>query len=1107
MEIWHLGGDMKGKSVEVNNADKSRKLRVPEDDVVLERRRFSRQGRRNFKNKALAHFDDYNFKNVEVPYDFETMTYLVHLQNRSPCLRYVFTPGSSQLITNQLFYIHKLSNRLDCPVFFIFPAHPDSDALIFLVGVIYQTHVLIINPQGENLSEDMSNLFTNLFKPSDDGVNAFRFYLCSNQLINDVENTFSIGPLCVEIFKALAVRPQTLLSDMEVWSKFPVNHLKSCFDLKYYPVSLPSLESLSEFSQKISEIRARHYLGLQEWPLKVLMETRPNEYASIENQNMVIECYATNAPEQVLLKELVNEEFPAEALHEHESVKSLKILFETKLDHNHAVKGFLDKKLNSYHETYNLGALTYLAHMEQFTTCIKYVFTSGVYESFIKQLWHLNTLASQFDCPAIFISPEPSTSENSNYVVGVLYRNQLLFINPQGDVLKESEKMTKILMLLSHKDSDYHFINRVYISTNIIQCDTDKECSRGPICVEILFALTKIIQDIKRSFDAWSHIQDEKNCYTLKYFSVDISSFFSDELRNLELPRVVQQLEGVRNKHASYLEHEFPQDIIGLEAQNHYLSEIVLKAPEQLLINSLTQMEISWMSPELRKLREKLGKRLLTPANFSVINKDDREKTEPKLIQMCQSILVVSNYIKLLIKWFDEELLQYFHAFYSVKSYAFKHELHPDTAYTEEEKKSRCEDLFDILSSERLALNTKYTYTPALKEFYDFSDVSERRLFLKTKIHLTKSNRDFIRFGALEDAIELGEILNKDDSEILTHLTGYSEPGIEYPLLCGQKSGLEEFIQSIVLVVEFSSVDADFKFEGIVRAVNLARHLISILNDIRFMIRRGCFFISKTLQTFALPKEYGEPSQLFSVVKNVNEMLNDVDTWCRENENYRDLRGLFMQHTVPTLSHNTRSSLEKIYPAFALKSPLNDFLNDWLAFQDAFIKQHKLKENIFSSKRIGLHKLKKGDDPNKLCPLNKIDTTRLRILAIIESARSTLTTIIKNLHDALFAVPDINYRTAINLLRWNIEVVCSDHYDERLRKERETENPPAQQAAVSSHSPRTVRNQPVPSSPRRVAASSPVRLSESPQSLVGRINTMIDTNNKGANLDSTFGGK
>ncbi len=247
-----------------------------------------------------------------------------------------------------------------------------------------------------------------------------------------------------------------------------------------------------------------------------------------------------------------------------------------------AVRKFQD--IRSFDEDYSIGTLTYLINM-QLSSCLKYVFKSGISNQFIDQLRYLKFLIDEFKCPALFISPAPAEMDSSHFICGVLYDNALLLINPLGESL--TKDAIEILRRISDKSSAGHIVETLFISTDKLQKDPDGLFSCGPICVEVVSVLSKRLEEIRFEFAKWKQIPQEKGKVVdqLLYQPVSIRSLcVNDQLESMDTKNAQDVIGEIRLVHFDSL---CALELSNRDGNSEVNFDGLMNSPEQVLIFKL----------------------------------------------------------------------------------------------------------------------------------------------------------------------------------------------------------------------------------------------------------------------------------------------------------------------------------------------------------------------------------------------------------------------------------------------------------------------------------------------------------------------------------------
>lgn len=315
--------------------------------------------------------------------------------------------------------------------------------------------------------------------------------------------------------------------------------------------------------------------------------------------------------------------------------------------HNKAVAHFCEhsndgkKSLLKYTENYDIITLRYLIHLDRQQHCLRYVFTTGVHEPFISQIKHLNILANSFNCPALFVTPSPGTFNSSHFICGAIWNNQLLIINPLGE--KQNQNSIDVLKTLS-ADDERTIFNRIYISTDVLQHDVGGQFSCGPICVEIIKALSTSVDLIVEHFDQWQAITHDKQIEHngLHYAPVSIASLcLTPALFSMTPDNAKSTIEQIRSSHKHLLHNHPILALMGFDhqyipptyVQNQFLDECVMKAPEQVIIHRLAFEQLSLFELDSLPVYQRLQSQIISARPQPKLNLDelDFQPTEEQI--------------------------------------------------------------------------------------------------------------------------------------------------------------------------------------------------------------------------------------------------------------------------------------------------------------------------------------------------------------------------------------------------------------------------------------------------------------------------------------------
>lgn len=125
-------------------------------------------------------------------------------QKKIPFLRYVFSYSGDdnprKQFMNQFQQLITLRNKFKVPAYFIAMRPGTTISSHFIVGIIIDDKLIIINPLGEEKQQDFYKV---LFKLRDLGY-VKSFSLSNTVIQHDLGGIISCGPICVELFNHLA---------------------------------------------------------------------------------------------------------------------------------------------------------------------------------------------------------------------------------------------------------------------------------------------------------------------------------------------------------------------------------------------------------------------------------------------------------------------------------------------------------------------------------------------------------------------------------------------------------------------------------------------------------------------------------------------------------------------------------------------------------------------------------------------------------------------------------------------------------------------------------------------------------------------------------------
>ena len=266
---------------------------------------------------------------------------------------------------------------------------------------------------------------------------------------------------------------------------------------------------------------------------------------------------------------------------------------------NKAVKCFKDidhggkDDLTEYEGWYSTEAIKYLVHSQpKKQPCVRYIFSS---DDFLNEFTNLRHFKNSINLPVFFVSLEPGKFTTSHFIFGILFKDELIIINPQGKTehVDFYETLAKI-----KKNTKYHEgIKKIYISEITIQRDLDEKGvnSCGPICVELMkhFSDMEIVEISKMLVSAQLIKKVIREEMSLEYNLIDIQSILPGRFEViLQAPPSEYQshILKLRNSHLQILQQTKAN--LTLEEQDKYWDSC-LKADEQELIQLLLFKEIS----------------------------------------------------------------------------------------------------------------------------------------------------------------------------------------------------------------------------------------------------------------------------------------------------------------------------------------------------------------------------------------------------------------------------------------------------------------------------------------------------------------------------------
>lgn len=245
-------------------------------------------------------------------YDTKTIIYLSQLNpnKKMPCIVPDYSTTESFFEKFRVLWIFK--NQLKKPIASIFLEPGNGlNTHHFIFCLIWGNKLLIINPVGIT---HHSSFYEELCKVKND-CKIENVFISTSQIQNE-ENQYSCGPICVEILRSISA-----LTVSEIDSFFIKNESITKNDLSYIPVDVMSLlPQLKEIEQQdwinsVKKIRASH--------LSILRFKFKHNMPSIDKQNEILEGCLNN-PEQVLFAKLVNRDITLLQLFGENEFKALK---------------------------------------------------------------------------------------------------------------------------------------------------------------------------------------------------------------------------------------------------------------------------------------------------------------------------------------------------------------------------------------------------------------------------------------------------------------------------------------------------------------------------------------------------------------------------------------------------------------------------------------------------------------------------------------------------------------------------------------------------------------------------------------------------------------
>ncbi len=206
-------------------------------------------------------------------YSSEQMPILVCSQpKKMPLLRYIFSYSGDdnpyKQFMNQFKQLITLKDKFKVPVYFIAMRPGMTMSSHFIVGIIIDDQLIIVNPLGEEKQQDFYKI---LFKLKEQKWVKF-FSISNTDVQRDRDGIISCGPICVELFNHLTSLSKEAILKM-------AQGLKSSFTQKKLEYSEKELKDYSltnaEVTLPYNSINISEYLPNQ---LKVLLHSNPEQY-------------------------------------------------------------------------------------------------------------------------------------------------------------------------------------------------------------------------------------------------------------------------------------------------------------------------------------------------------------------------------------------------------------------------------------------------------------------------------------------------------------------------------------------------------------------------------------------------------------------------------------------------------------------------------------------------------------------------------------------------------------------------------------------------------------------------------------------------------------
>lgn len=268
---------------------------------------------------------------------------------------------------------------------------------------------------------------------------------------------------------------------------------------------------------------------------------------------------------------------------------------------------FKDTKVTvpaSWYDSGKLERLVYSCSSSKKLSSLKFVFLpqdNG--QDFTKQLVKLNDLNKKLNTHSCFIATEPAPFNTSHFIMGVLFEDNLLIINPMG-ITRHEHFYTELITVLKKLK-----LTNIYISTTVIQRDPKAIVSCGPISVELINYISTLplptIKTILKAKEKTSHHRTTQ----LIYQAVDLvntkllpsrlasmgqlsNDYYEKILSSIRHDHDQKYLAEVNHDYDEYCinqnlldeDHKFEADPRFLQLQNRLIPKPVLSPTPYLLL-------------------------------------------------------------------------------------------------------------------------------------------------------------------------------------------------------------------------------------------------------------------------------------------------------------------------------------------------------------------------------------------------------------------------------------------------------------------------------------------------------------------------------------------